>query len=144
MNCTTLLLAAGILHYDVFICPLSVHHRLYVTWSLRRSVSSWYSASWFFHCSTLLLASCSAATSLALLSCRVKSSASRFISHMDLRRSHKNTQRLNLKQQSFISIWCWAGSVYGWFIRAENSCLLRPKTTLMSRESEAKQWAERR
>lgn len=54
------------------------------TWSLSLSVSPWYAASCFFHCSTLAFASCNAATSLELLSCRVKSSDSRFISQMDL------------------------------------------------------------
>lgn len=65
---------------------------LNITWDMSRftcsrslSVSSWYAASCFFHCSTLALASCNAATSLELLSCRVKSSASRFISQMELR-----------------------------------------------------------
>lgn len=67
-----------------------------LTWSLRRSVSSWYSASCFFHCSALLLASCRASTSLALLSCRVNSSASRLISHMDL---WGHLQRRRLRHQ---------------------------------------------
>lgn len=70
-----------------------VRAQMLVTWSLRRSVSSWYSASCLFHCSTLLLASCSAATNLALLSCRVKSSASKLISHMDLQRSCRKPHR---------------------------------------------------
>lgn len=90
----------GILQHGVFTRPSSGYECLYVTWSLRWSVSSWYSASCFFHCSTLLLASCSAATSFALLSCKVKSSASRLISHMDLMRGHSGT--------AFIFIWCFS------------------------------------
>lgn len=113
----------GILQHGVFTRPSSGYECLYVTWSLRRSVSSWYSASCFFHCSTLLLASCSAATSFALLSCKVKSSASRLISHMDLMRGHSGT--------AFIFIWCWADSLHS--VYRNFSLLLWPK--VMLRES---------
>lgn len=64
---------------------------LRLTWSLSLSVSSWYAVSCFFHCSTLAFASCKAATNLELLSCKVKSSASRFISQIDLKNTNTNT-----------------------------------------------------